>query len=404
MHASYKLILATIQFIVPLVCLARCPFASQFVVAHRGYCGQFPDQSLGAYEGSLLYDSSQFIECDLQITSDNVLICNHDANMLNTTDVERHAIHKSRRRTYFIDGDVHEGYFTKDFTLQEIKEIRQVQRFSFREQVYNGIYPIMSLEEVIDFSISSSQNGSQHMSSHCSKFHSLNPSIGLYVETKHPSWYKSVGFDMTAIFLDVLRRRGYLEKAPPTPIIIQSFEAWNLREIRSTVGDLVPLTMLVQNALSDKYGVVYDRKRADATSSDEDAFNLELVEADLKWVAQFANAVAPDKSLIAPLSTNLGITSMEKAMDYVSEARALGLEIHPYTFRDEPRFVLPVFNGDPLKELSFYYDTLEVDAVFSDHPLTAAKYLRSKVDSKTPSASLDDVLAYHWCVSGSDKV
>ena len=172
------------------------------VIGHRGAPGYRPEHTLASYE--LAIDlGADFIEPDLVSTKDGVLVARHENDISGTTDAEQKF--PDRKRTKIIDGIAITGFFTEDFTLAEIKTLRAKERLAFRNQGWNGVYEVPTLQEVIDLAKRRSREGRV---------------IGIYPETKHPTYFRSIGLALEAPLVRVLEANGY--KGPRAPVFSRS--------------------------------------------------------------------------------------------------------------------------------------------------------------------------------------
>src|SRR5215471_7034229 len=205
------------------------------VIGHRGAAGHRPEHTLGSYNLAIDY-GVDFIEPDLVATKDGVLIARHENYISGTTDVAQKFPSRRTRKT--IDGKPIEGYFTEDFTLAEIKTLRAKERLDFRNQGWNGIYEIPTLQEVIELA----------------KRRSLETgrTIGIYPETKHPSYFRSIGLALEPPLVKTLTDNGYTDAA--APVFIQSFEVQNLKDISKLTK--VRLVQLMEDAKLKPYDLV----------------------------------------------------------------------------------------------------------------------------------------------------
>jgi glycerophosphoryl diester phosphodiesterase len=135
---------------------------------------------------------ANYIEPDLVITKDGILIARHEPNITDTTNVADLARFADRKTTKTIDGITEIGWFAEDFTLAEIKELRAKERLSFRNQSYNGQFEVSTLQEVIDLAKQKSAETGRE--------------IGVVPETKHPSYFKSIGLPLEQRLVDALRK------------------------------------------------------------------------------------------------------------------------------------------------------------------------------------------------------
>jgi glycerophosphoryl diester phosphodiesterase len=310
------------------------------VIGHRGACGYRPEHTLESYRLAIRL-GADYIEPDLVPTRDGVLVARHENEISATTDVAEHPEFARRHTTKVIDGVAVTGWFTEDFTLAELRALRAMERLpDIRPQntLFNGRHPVPTFQEVIDLASAEERR--------------LGRPIGIYPETKHPSYHRSIGLALEPALVEALRRNG-LDR-PDAPVFVQSFEAENLRALRGEVR--VPLVQLVGA-----------RPGGDALATPE----------ALRAIAEYADAVGPAKERIVPLDA-AGASGTPTT--FVEDAHRAGLQVHPYTFRRENAFLPaelrsgddPAAAGDLAAELRTIY-ALGVDAVFSDHPDVAVK-------------------------------
>src|SRR5262245_29742228 len=205
--------------------LALCPayssarddrdFREPLVIGHRGAHGYLPAHTLEGYALAIEL-GADFIEPDLVATKDGHLIASHEPNLVATTDVGNRPEFSQRRRTAVVDGAIETGFFASDFTLAEIKKLRRVQDFADRPQQFNGKFEIPTLEEVIELVKRKSKEKGR--------------TIGIYPETKHPTYHKSIGRPIERKLVQVLADAGWNRR--DAPVFIQSFEQANLKELR----------------------------------------------------------------------------------------------------------------------------------------------------------------------------
>lgn len=284
------------------------------IIAHRGASALVPEHTLEAYAIAARL-GADYIEPDLVMTRDGALIARHD-NVLNlTTDVASHPEFAARRTTRSVDGEVVEGWFSEDFTLAEIKTLRSIERIPElrpRNTMFDGRFAIPTFDEILDLAKMLSEESGR--------------TIGVYPETKHPTHFAAAGLPMEKPLLESLQRHG-METAG-APVFIQSFEIGNLKAL-ATMTDL-PLIQLLW-----KEGAPFDIQNAGGTTSYD-----QMATADgLKAIAEYAAGVGPEKNhFIIPLDAD-GRLDLAHAGDFVAQAHAAGLVVHPYTFRAENHFL-----------------------------------------------------------------
>lgn len=313
--------------------------AAPLVIGHRGASGYRPEHTLESYRLAIAL-GADFVEPDLVSTRDGILVSRHENEISGTTDVADHPALASRRTTKVVDGRAVTGWFTEDLTLAELKTLRARERLPHLRPgntAYDGRYEVPTLQEVIDLVRAESLRWGRV--------------VGIYPETKHPSYFARVGLPLEQPLTRALRRNDL--DGRDAPVFVQSFEAGSLRTLDRLVD--VPLVQLVSGR----------GPRAAQM----------LTPAGLREVSTYAEAIGPDRSRIVPRGPDgsmLGPTTL------IDDAHAVGLLVHAYTFRDENAFLPldlrrgaePGACGDARAEYDLFYD-LGVDGVFSDNPDTA---------------------------------
>src|SRR5882762_9373693 len=185
------------------------------VIGHRGAHGYLPAHTLEGYSLAIEL-GADFIEPDLVSTKDGHLIARHEPNIIATTDVASRPEFASRRRSAVIDGAAETGFFASDFTLAEIKRLRRVQDFGDRPQQFNGKFVVPTFEEVIALAKRKSVEKGR--------------TIGIYPETKHPTYHKSIGLPLEKRLIAALAEAGWNRR--DAPVFLQSFEPGSLKELR----------------------------------------------------------------------------------------------------------------------------------------------------------------------------
>jgi glycerophosphoryl diester phosphodiesterase len=287
-------------------------FPRPLVIGHRGAHGYAPAHTLEGYALAIEL-GADYIEPDLVSTKDGHLVARHEPNMIATTDVARRPEFASRRRVAVVDGVSEDGFFASDFTLAEVKQLRAVQDFPDRPQQLNGKFGVPTFEEVVALAKRKAEE----------KGHG----IGIYPETKHPTYHESLGLPLEKRLVQAVTDAGW--NRLDAPVFIQSFEQSSLIELRNMTP--VRLVQLVDTE--------------------------ELSESALETIADYAAGIAPCKRCIA-------------GSDVIVRAHAHGLFVHAWTFRNEPQHLAAKYVGNPAAEYLDFYG-LGVDGVFSDFPDTA---------------------------------
>ena len=310
------------------------------VIGHRGACGYRPEHTLASYELAIAM-GADFIEPDLVMTKDHVLIARHENELSLTTDVATKFPDRKTRKT--IDGKEVEGWFSEDFTLAEIKTLRAKEGRPKRSTAWDGVYDIPTFDEVIELA--------QRRSAETGR------TIGIYPETKHPTYFASIGLPLERPLVETLDRFGYTGR--DSPVFIQSFETTNLKQLRAMTK--VRLVQLLDDFAERPYDLV--------AASDPRTYRDLMTPESLKEIATYADAIGPWKRTILVENAD---KSLKPATTLIADAHAAGLMVHAYTFRDEPDTLAPGYALDPTKEYEQFF-ALGLDGVFSDFPDTAVR-------------------------------
>ena len=297
------------------------------VIAHRGASGYVPEHTLAAYALAIEM-GADFVEPDLVMTKDGVLVARHENEISQTTDVAEHREFAARRTRKTIDGIKIEGWFTEDFTLPELKTLRAKERIPQLRpdnQRFDGIFEIASFEEVlalvhganVRFEIEARAKGEEKR--RC---------IGVYPETKHPSYFRGIGLPMERLLVGLLDRDPFF--GATRKVFIQSFEGANLKQLRRLTQ--YPLMQL----LSDS-GAPYD-----FVAKGDPRTYADLAKPDgLTEIAGYAVGIGANKNLIIPSSGG----SLGAPTALIGDAHAAGLIVHGWTFRAENAFLPNEFKG-----------------------------------------------------------
>lgn len=322
---------------------------SPIVIAHRGASGYRPEHTLEAYEMAIGM-GADFIEPDLVSTKDGVLIARHENEISETTDVAERPEFASRRATKRIDGREVTGWFSEDFTLAEIKTLRARERLPFRNQEFNGRFEVPTFQEVLDLARRKSAEAGR--------------TIGVYPETKKPTYFRSIGLPLEEPLLKALEAAGYSGKSEGrgAAVYIQSFETGNLKELRKRTD--LPLVQLL-----DVEGQPWDL----AVAGDGRTYRDLATPEGFAEIATYADGIGPNKRLIVPVD---GEGRLQLPTSLVADAHRAGLLVHPWTFRSDGRFVASGYDGEPAREYEQFFDA-GVDGVFSDFPDTAVRVRES---------------------------
>ena len=349
---------------------------SPLVIGHRGGgSGYLPEHTLEAYALGIEL-GADYVEPDLVATKDGHLIARHEPNLIATTNVLTLPQFANRRRTVVLDGIPTDGFWASDFTLAEIKQLGAIQPIPERGQQFDGRFKIPTLEEVIDFVKHKSREKDRQ--------------IGIYPETKHPTYHQSIGLPLEDRLLRTLSRAGWNHRH--APVIIQSFETANLKYLRPRT----PLR-LVQLVDADDiapdgtitYAPPFDKPYDWVVSGRAGTFGDLVTPAGLAEVRTYADGVGPWKYYIQTTACKTVAPSGKACLDangdglvneadrvvqppsqLIANAHALGLIVHTWTFRNERSRQPLTDNNNPVNEYLRFYE-LGVDGLFSDFADTA---------------------------------
>ena len=352
--------------------LAASPFApgaAPLVIGHRGASGYLPEHTLASY-WMAIEQGADFIEPDLVSTRDGVLVARHEnaIAILNedgsvreaTTDVAERPEFASRRATKSIDGVTITGWFTEDFTLAELKTLRARERLPALRAAntrFDGMFEVPTFEEVLQ--LVARANERRRASAHDGAGRPLPfKPVGVYPETKHPSYFQGLGLALEEPLVRLLERHGY--RGPDAPVFVQSFETANLRRLRGMTR--VPLVQLLGAS-----GRPWDFVLA----NDPRGYADLVTPAGLAGIASYADGIGPPTTLVIPIVA--GRLGAHTAL--VADAHAAGLRVHAYTFRAENAFLPDEFDrgsdpaglGDLAGQLRAFL-RLGLDGFFTDQP------------------------------------
>ncbi|MCL6264143.1 glycerophosphodiester phosphodiesterase [Craterilacuibacter sp. RT1T] len=342
------------------------------IIAHRGASGYLPEHTLEAYARAVEL-GADYIEPDLVSTKDGVLIARHEPNLKDSTDVASRPEFADRKKKLLVDGVEEEGWFAPDFTLAEIKTLRAVQQRADRPQEFNGQFPIPTFEEILVLREKLSKQAGRE--------------VGIYPETKHPSWHAAQQLALEPALLAGLKKHGLNRKN--APVFIQSFESANLKALRKQTP--VKLVFLLDGNDVTVDGKMQAGRPYDFVLSGDSRTFVDLTKpAALKEIRRFADGIGPWKPYImasegmadkktgqaADVNGDKVVDMQDRTLlepgTLVRDAHKAGLFVHAYTFRNEPKYLAANFMNDPLEEYKAYY-ALGVDGVFSDFADTALK-------------------------------
>ncbi|KAI4329683.1 hypothetical protein MLD38_028042 [Melastoma candidum] len=335
-------------------------------IAHRGSNGEIPEETAAAYERAI-EEGADFIETDILSSKDGVLICFHDPTLDDTTDIAKHKEFADRKRTYEVEGANKTGFFTVDFTLEELKSLRVNQRDPFRDQQYNGKFSIITFEEYISIALDAKRI------------------VGIYPEIKSPvlinehvKWSKGRRFE--DVFVHTLKKYGYKgsymsEDWVKQPAFIQSFAPTSLVYV-SNLTDL-PLIFLIDNFTTP--------------TPDTNQTYWEITsDKYFDYIKDYVVGIGPWKDTIVPVVDNY----MQTPTDIIARAHAHNLQVHPYTYRNDNSSLHFNFHQDPYLEYAFWIHKMGVDGLFTDFTGSLHNYqeLSSPLVRKDGDRNATDIL------------
>ena len=346
------------------------------VVAHRGASGYLPEHTLEAYAMAIGM-GTDFIEPDLVVTKDGILIARHEPMLSGTTDVANRPEFASRKTTRKVDGVETTDWFAGDFTLAEIKQLRAKQAMADRDQSKNGQFQIPTLQEVVDLAKKEAA--------------ARGRVIGIAPETKHSTFHAAIGLPIEDRLVALLKEAGWADAS--APVVIQSFEVANLKYLNTRID--VKLAQLLDAEDVDKDGNIvlsapYAQPYDFVVVGDKRTYKDLLSKEGLAEVRSYADILAPWKPYILPTKqvdgngdgkpddlngdgkTDEQDRVLATPTSVVKDAHAAGLQVFTWTFRNEPKRLASSFKGDPSAEYKAFY-ALGVDGLFSDFPDTAVK-------------------------------
>jgi glycerophosphoryl diester phosphodiesterase len=313
------------------------------IIAHRGASGERPEHTLLSYQLAI-DQGADFIEPDLVPTKDGILVARHENDISETTDVASHPEFAARKTTRTIDGVATTGWFTEDFTLAELRTLRAKERLpQFRpgNTAYDGQALIPTFEEIIALAKKASK--------------ATGRTIGIYPETKHPSYFAKIGLAIEPRMLAALKKAGWDRE--DAPVFIQSFEVDNLKALHKITR--IKLIQLM-------------KPRAAPADGSKPSYEAMTTPEGLREIATYAYGIGPEKALILPPGGT--------PTTLVKDAHAAGLKVHPWTFRAENFFLWPQYrsgsspadHGDLAGEITYFLQ-LDVDGFFTDYPYIGAQ-------------------------------
>lgn len=320
----------------------KSPQKNPLIIGHRGASGYRPEHTLASYQLAIEM-GADFIEPDLVMTKDKILIARHENEISETTDVATKF--PDRKATKTIDGKTITGWFTEDFTLKEIKTLRAKERLAFRDHSYDGKFEIPTFKEIVELAIKYSDKTKRK--------------IGLYPETKHPTYFKSIGLPLEEALVQQLKNAGLNQK--DSPVYIQSFELTNLKKLKKLTP--VPLVYLIDDPelIPADFQAAKDGRTYMQMLSDD---GLNEIKKTAAGIGPFKRYIIPTKAITNASGEKIGEEKLPPT-DLVKKAHEAGLLVHPYTFRSEEKYLLKEYSKNPEAEYLEFF-ALGVDGIFTD--------------------------------------
>ncbi len=406
------------------------------VIGHRGVPGLMPEETEASYELAAALGTDSFEE-DLHLTKDCILVARHNPWLSDNTNVaavaKTNAEVAARKRTVpgvlvkapnsaaggpaeyptdltdpanpksvlkslIVDGEDHTNDWSiTDFTMAELKNWIAGTTYDAaneRPKVFNGKFPILSFQEIVDIAKAKSKETGR--------------TISVYPETKNPTWNNAQAIangcgapgsrPLEDALIKLIKDNGLNSK--DAPIFVQSFEPGSLKYMRSHGLQARVVQLVDGNGIDFKAGKVLlnnitNSRPFDWTvAGDARLYDVMLTPEGLAEIKTYADGIGPWKAYIVgykispwkdsnadgtpykgstPDATTLEPTSL------VADAHKLGLFVHPFTFRNEKKYLAADYHADPrLEDLKFF--RLGVDGIFTDFTNTGvgarAAYLR----------------------------
>jgi glycerophosphoryl diester phosphodiesterase len=312
------------------------------VIAHRGACGYLPEHTLAA-KAMAYAMGADYLEQDVVLSQDDQLIVIHDITLDRTTDVATKFPGRCRDDGHF---------YVIDFTLVELLQLdvheatlivdgKVVQQFSERFPVGKSIFKLHTLAQEIELVQGLNVSTGQE--------------VGIYPEIKSPNFHYAEGKDLSKAIIKELQHYGYTNK--DAPVYVQTFDFEELKRVYCEVFPALGVNLKLVQLLA----------------STEDA-KWQQSPDGLRVIAEYADGIGPEKDMVIGVDSASG---EPRVSSLVSQAHALGLKVHPYTFRADEGQVPPYANSfEGMLEL--HIDQGKIDGLFTDFPDRAVAYIRSR--------------------------
>jgi glycerophosphoryl diester phosphodiesterase len=328
------------------------PRKSPLVIGHRGAPGYRPEHSRSSYELALAMGVDA-VEPDVVATKDGVLVVRHENEISGTTDVADHPEFADRKTTKRVDGHALTGWFTEDFTWDELSSLRSRERLPevrVSSASFDGGQAILRLRDVLDIvRDGSAEHGRE---------------IGVVLEVKHATYFAGIGLPLAPLIDRELRAAGWADGE--LPLVIESFESTVLGELRE-LGVAASSVYLIEAK-----GRPYDLLVAQGTQAL--TYPETVAPRGLDALVGAVDGISVDKKML-----------LARGNTIVADAHARGLSVFTWTCRPENRFLAPEFRGHGGKAAFGDYEAeweliagQGVDGVFVDHPDLGVAFFRDR--------------------------
>ncbi|CAK8538879.1 unnamed protein product [Lathyrus sativus] len=293
------------------------------VIARGGFSGLLPDSSDAAYDFAIQTSVADVaLWCDVQLTKDAVGICVPDPNLELSSLIS--FVYPNQSRSYLVNGVQTTGYFSLDYTLEDLYEVRLRQGVGYRSEKFDGCFQILTINDLIK---------------------KMTQTAALWLNIQHDAFYRQHKLNMKSLVLSVFKkvRVSY----------ISSPEIGFLKSIKPLVN--AKRTKLVFRFLD----------KNDTDPSTNQTYGLLLKK--LTFIKTFASGILVPKGYIWPVEASY----LQPRTSLVSDAHKVGLEVYASGFSNDALLSFN-YSYDPLAEYLQFIDngTFSVDGVLSDNPVT----------------------------------
>ncbi len=327
------------------------PRKSPLVIGHRGAPGYRPEHTRSSYELALAMGVDA-VEPDVVATSDGILVVRHENEISGTTDVADHPEFADRKTTKRVDGQALTGWFTEDFTWEELSTLRSRERLPevrLSSASFDGSQAILRLRDVLDIV---RRGGAEH-----------GREIGVVLEIKHATYFAGIGLDLAPMIDRELRAAGWANGE--LPLTIESFESTILGQLRAR-GIAASYIYLIEASGRPYDLLVAQGKRALS-------YKATVTPEGLDAMAGAIDGISVNKRML-----------LARGNTIVADAHARGLKVFTWTCRPENAFLSADFRGSGGREAFGDYEAewrviadTGVDGVFVDHPDLGVGFFRS---------------------------